>query len=88
MTETMVLGYKVEVLLQRGWIYPSKSSACATCNQKQGYFESLNAYVGVTFAREDVPRCFSSSDGLLEHTKEEAEWINKLIIKTKRKWKK
>jgi hypothetical protein len=58
--------------------YPSKSSARATCNQKQGYFESLEAYVGVTFAREDVPRCFSSSDGLLEHKKEEAEWINKL----------
>ena len=32
----------------------------------------------MTFDKEDVPRCFSSSDGLLEHTKEEAEWINKL----------
>jgi len=55
--------------------YPSVESPRAESIRIRGKYESLDAYIGVYFAQVAPPGIFSARNGLLEHTEDEAKWI-------------
>ncbi len=45
---------------------------------KEGYFDYLTVYVGVSYSVDCPPGCFSKSCGILMYTREEEKWISNL----------
>lgn len=60
--------------------YPSVKSIRSKSNGKRGAYEHLEAYIGASFSRDDLPPgvCSSGENVMFFYSDEEVEWINNL----------